>query len=312
MKYNVEKTLSDRVVIAEIRLNDECKNGHQNFAITGRVYEKDKPRHDRYVIRGGCCHDDILKAFPEFKVFVDLHLSDYNGSPMYPESNGWYYCRREQFDVLQGMMRCNDEQLEVLKTAVDQKHFHYLLQTSGIVEMWKKEAGIGIAEMERLTGEKFVNTSTKSQFTPLSIEELADMTEKVNAGFYSTEASEKRATEAINEKNKSLISDLRTKRDAKIRNAEKKFNVESWVASESLPLDSFNYDCDCRGDGGILFNWIESIGTQIRMSKLRGVLSKEASAVFMKDNNLTPYINVNSIRYRYDFESGEFVEVKKK
>ena len=30
-----------------------------------------------------CCHE-ILKRFPQFKMFVDLHLSNHYGAPMYP------------------------------------------------------------------------------------------------------------------------------------------------------------------------------------------------------------------------------------
>lgn len=37
----------------KIRLNDECKNGHQDFAITADVWEKGKPKTDRYCIMGG-------------------------------------------------------------------------------------------------------------------------------------------------------------------------------------------------------------------------------------------------------------------
>lgn len=76
-----------------IRLNDECKNGHQDFAITGDIYQKGKPRTDRYYIAGGCIHEDIVKAKPELKIFVNLHLCDWEGIPIYAVENGFYHLR---------------------------------------------------------------------------------------------------------------------------------------------------------------------------------------------------------------------------
>lgn len=39
---------------------------------------------------GGCCHDEILKHWPDLKPLADLHLSDIDGIPMHAEANGWY------------------------------------------------------------------------------------------------------------------------------------------------------------------------------------------------------------------------------
>lgn len=40
---------------------------------------------------GGCCHDEILKWYPEMVDLAALHLSDIDGTPMHAEANGWYY-----------------------------------------------------------------------------------------------------------------------------------------------------------------------------------------------------------------------------
>lgn len=39
---------------------------------------------------GGCCHDVILKRFPDLADFAALHLSDIDGNPTYADANGWY------------------------------------------------------------------------------------------------------------------------------------------------------------------------------------------------------------------------------
>lgn len=40
---------------------------------------------------GGCCHDEILKHWPDLAPLAALHLSDIDGAPMHAEANGWYW-----------------------------------------------------------------------------------------------------------------------------------------------------------------------------------------------------------------------------
>ena len=89
LHFRAEKKLGDKIIEVEVRLDDECKNGHADFGITGIVYNKSKS--ERNIIAAGCCHKEILKAFPELKCFVDLHLSDSQGTPMYAVENGYYF-----------------------------------------------------------------------------------------------------------------------------------------------------------------------------------------------------------------------------
>ena len=96
-----------------IRLDDQCKNGHQDFAITATIYEKGKPQTDRNMIAGGCCHEEILKAHPELKIFVDLHLCDYSGAPMYAEENGFYHLRRMTKEEFIQYFGCNVIQYDI-------------------------------------------------------------------------------------------------------------------------------------------------------------------------------------------------------
>lgn len=84
-------TLEGDTLIIKIRLSDPCKNGHNDFAITGDTYQKDKPLTDKYFLSGGCIHDTILSVKPSLKLFVDLHLSDEQGLPMYAVENGYFW-----------------------------------------------------------------------------------------------------------------------------------------------------------------------------------------------------------------------------
>lgn len=60
----------------KILLADDCKNNICDWSITADIYEQRKD--GRFVwCAGGCCHEEILKRFPQFKMFVDLHLSNH-------------------------------------------------------------------------------------------------------------------------------------------------------------------------------------------------------------------------------------------
>lgn len=93
----------------KILLADDCKNNICDWSITADIYEQRK--NGRFVwCAGGCCHEEILKRFPQFKMFVDLHLSNHYGAPMYPVENGFYHITNssEVFRTATGFSVCVD------------------------------------------------------------------------------------------------------------------------------------------------------------------------------------------------------------
>lgn len=87
----------------KILLADDCKNNICDWSITADIYEQRK--NGRFVwCAGGCCHEEILKRFPQFKMFVDLHLSNHYGAPMYPVENGFY--QKQYYGVVALLVRC--------------------------------------------------------------------------------------------------------------------------------------------------------------------------------------------------------------
>lgn len=76
------------VIRAEVRFDDNCRNGHNTFAITADV--RDSRYHgSRGEIAGGCCHEAIAKTFPELAHLVRWHLTSTDG-PMHYIANTVY------------------------------------------------------------------------------------------------------------------------------------------------------------------------------------------------------------------------------
>lgn len=79
-------------VVAEVRYDDQCGNGHNTFAITGTVYSLRGDRRDGkhynkagqalYVESCGCVHDAIAAHIPELAPLIKWHLTSSDG-PMY-------------------------------------------------------------------------------------------------------------------------------------------------------------------------------------------------------------------------------------
>ena len=208
MKYSRSKIVGGECITVKIRLDDECKNGHQDFSITGDIYQAEKPKIDKYLLSGGCIHESILEVFPEFKQFVDLHLCDFDGVPMHAVANMHYHLytgfnktkpNEPGFkDEYCSYYRITVNEFDTLKQAeakTDGELFHYLIETLPIRANWKKQAEAAILELEKLTNSKFVNTSTRSQYTPLAEDKLQAIKAKIDAGYYLPAARAIRANE---------------------------------------------------------------------------------------------------------------------
>jgi hypothetical protein len=88
MKKQITKTKSCKIV--EITISTDGSSTGPYFSINGRLLEIQS--HGRFTETiSGCIHDEILKVAPELKPFVDLHLSDLDGVPMYAVGNGFYW-----------------------------------------------------------------------------------------------------------------------------------------------------------------------------------------------------------------------------
>lgn len=107
----------------KILLADDCKNNICDWSITADIYEQRK--NGRFVwCAGGCCHEEILKRFPQFKMFVDLHLSNHYGAPMYPVENGFYHITNSSKETAINYLRITETEYNLLYQAEDKQYFN--------------------------------------------------------------------------------------------------------------------------------------------------------------------------------------------
>lgn len=116
----------------KILLADDCKNNICDWSITADIYEQRK--NGRFVwCAGGCCHEEILKRFPQFKMFVDLHLSNHYGAPMYPVENGFYHITNSSKETAINYLRITETEYNLLHQA----NVIYYDHSNELVFNWK-------------------------------------------------------------------------------------------------------------------------------------------------------------------------------
>lgn len=91
MRKEIEKKIDENTkIVIEMRFDDECKNGHDTFAITGTIYHKPSYRDffnkKRDWVCCGCMHDEIREHAPEYAKYIKWHLCSTDG-PMHYVAN---------------------------------------------------------------------------------------------------------------------------------------------------------------------------------------------------------------------------------
>lgn len=191
LSYNVTKIYVENGITykmnVHISLGDYCKNGVCDWSITADIYEK--RRNGRFVwCASGCCHEEILKRFPEFKTFIDLHLCNHYGQPMYPVENGVYHLVNSDGEKAINYLRITETEYDILRNSTEDKlYFKYLLYTLGIVNRWKEESLKAIKQLEALTGNTWENPykPENERFTlKLTDEERTLIENRIKDGYY--------------------------------------------------------------------------------------------------------------------------------
>lgn len=269
--YKCSKEVNDTVVYVTIRLNDECRNGHNDFSITGDVYQKGKPKTDKYMICCGCCHDEILEAFPEFKVFVDLHLCSSDGYPMFLGQNAAYWIRIGDDEKAMCDLRCDSDMYDKLYPYyIDNLLFKKAIADYGLLNIWSEQARKAITYLEKLTGNEFIEDKHVPFFSEKEIELL-------ESGSVTIDSILKKREIEKEEKRAKQIAKIEKEYSEQIKNADSERKVRLLM----LDFDGENWIWYSH-TGTLCFNW---------KSYERKVTKQEVEA-FMKKHNVVIDFNI--------------------
>ena len=159
-------------VIATVRHDDQCGNGHNTFAITGEVYLAGNPRTDRNLVSCGCVHEYIEKAIPELKPFIKWHLTSTDG-PMPYIANTLYHAKPISKHKGQWFVYFSDPEIGVRKTLLG------ILSGSQLSELKDKYPNATISteeHYESMAKDSDLNAARSSAVWPDA--ELSDFTKE--------------------------------------------------------------------------------------------------------------------------------------
>jgi hypothetical protein len=257
-----------------IRLNDDCKNGHQDFSITGTSYEKGKAKTEKNMIHGGACGDEIATLWPEFEIFNRLHLCDCKGRPMYAAENGRYHFNNTAFEVGRDYLRLTAEEAkELIPYCSEALGFAFQLHKMKIIERWESEANEAIKLLEILTGNEFVNDSKRYQYETITPEQEKEFLALEKAGHFTTASVAQRKIDKINEANKKRFDDEMAQIEKTKKSAAAKEKALKAILSAGLPLQNcifYDHSSSCN------FNW----------KSYDILITEEQFTVFVKNNKI--------------------------
>lgn len=280
LSYNVIKIYVENGITykmnVHISLDDSCKNGVCNWSVAADIHEK--RRNGRFVWRAsGCCHEEILKYFPEFKPFVNLHLSNHYGQPMYPVEDGFYHLKNSNKETTINYLRITESEYNVLcDSAEDKGYFTYLLYTLGIVDRWKQESLKAIKQLEALTGNTWKNPykpENERFVLKLTNEERTLVENRIKDGYYTNEAIQARKDQKKREEYEKKRNEIIADCEKEIQKAENRKLVRLAVLDTGIPFKNVIY---YNNTNDLAFNWndYEEKVTQEQFDKFVNTVDK--------------------------------------
>lgn len=240
LKYNETKKINKNTFIdLKIGLIYIKENGYSYFSATGELYNINNGIKN--VFESGCIHEEILKYFPEFKIFIDLHGYYSYGMPIYMLSNLKFYIDNNKIDAICRNLHISEKiAKEMICWGEEIDYIKYFLEENDIIPPLMRMAEKAIKLLEELTGDGFSNPDMLGiyNYYPLC-KEVKDRIKKLHEkGYFTIDNVIKRRNKKIKE---IQIQRLKSEKE-RLKNEKKEIDNEIKVL-EYLFDKGIKFDC---------------------------------------------------------------------
>lgn len=243
LKYTETKQIGKNTFIdVEIGLRYIENNGYSYFYATGEKYNLNGGIKN--VFDSGCIHDEIVKYFPEFKIFVNIHGNDSYGMPTYMLSNlkfeidnGKIAAIRRTLGISEEMakeMTCWGEEIDYMK---------YFLEENDIIFSLRRKAKKAIKLLEKLTGDEFENPDILGIFDYIPLgKEGKDRIKKMHEkGYFTIDNVIKRRGEKMREIQMQRLESEKKKLESEKKEIDNEIQVLQYLFDKGIRIDCHAY-----------------------------------------------------------------------
>ena len=243
LKYNETKQIGENTFIAvEIGLRYIKGNGYSYFYVVGDVYELIRKR--KKVISSGCIHEEILKYFPEFKIFISLHGNSSYGMPLHMLSNTKFAIDNNKIDAICRTLGISEEMAkEIICWGEEIDYIKYFLEENDIIYHLRSKANKAIKMLKELTGNEFDNPDILGiyDYIPLSKDAKDHIKKLHEKGYFTMDNVLKRRNKKIRYIQKKRLESEKKRLEIEKKEIDNEIMVLEYLFDKGISLDSHSY-----------------------------------------------------------------------
>lgn len=243
LKYEETKKIGENTFIdVEIGLRYIKENGYSYFYAVGDVYELKRGR--KKIISSGCIHEEILKYFPEFKIFVQLHVNSSYGMPVHMLSNLKFAIDNNKIDEICRYLGISDVMAkELICWGEEIDYIKYFLEENDIIYHLRSKANKAIKMLEELTNDEFENPDVLGlyDYDPLNNDTKEKIKKMHENGYFTMDNVIKRRDEKIKELNLKFLEKEKMKLEKEKREIDNEIKVLEYLCDEGISLINHAY-----------------------------------------------------------------------
>lgn len=243
LKYTeTKKTGKDTFIDVEIGLRYIEANGYSYFYATGEKYSLNGGIKN--VFESGCIHDEILKYFPGFKIFVDLHGNDSYGMPTLMLPNLKFAIDNNKIDAICRTLHISKGMAkEMICWGEDIDYIKYFLEENNMIFPLRRKAGKAIKLLEKLTGDEFENPDILGiyDYIPLCKDVKDRIKKRHEKGYFSRDNVAKRRNEKTREIQLRRLESEKKRLESEKKEIDNEIQVLQYLFDKGIKIDCHAY-----------------------------------------------------------------------